>query len=62
MKARVKIQAKIGGINYTVNAGETIPPALAAFYTAENAVDALVKTGVIETEAKPIEAVAKKKD
>lgn len=52
MKARVKIQAKIGGINYTVNAGETIPPALAAFYTAENAVDALVKTGVIETEAK----------
>lgn len=60
MKARVKIQAKIGGINYTVNAGETIPPALAAFYTAEKAIESLVATGVIETGSKA--ANAPKKD
>ena len=63
MKAKVAIQAKIGGVSYTVNPGETIPPALAAFYAAENAIEPLVATGVLEDEkAAKAANVAPKKD
>jgi hypothetical protein len=60
MKARTKLQAKVGGINYTVLDGQEIPPALAAFYTANGAVDGMVKSGLIETEVQKIQSYEKK--
>lgn len=59
MKAKARLSAKIGGIQYTVNPGEIIPPELAEFYAANKAIDGLVKSGAIEPDAP---AATKKKD
>ena len=48
MKARAQLNAKIGGIQYTVNVGESIPPALAEFYAANKAIDSMIAAGAIE--------------
>ena len=58
MKAKVKLSAKVGGVQYNVSAGEVIPPALAEFYAANKAIESLVKTGAIELDeqvSEPIE-------
>ena len=60
MKALGKLSAKIDGVQYNVNAGETIPPALMKFYADNKAIDGLVKTGIIADEKKPGDE--KKKD
>ena len=48
MKAKVKLSAKIGGVQYNVRPGEVIPPVLAGFYAANGAIESLVATGAIE--------------
>lgn len=51
MKAKVKLSAKIDGVSYNVNPGESLPPALAEFYAANGAIDGLIATGAIEDDA-----------
>jgi hypothetical protein len=48
MKAKAKLSAKIGGIQYTVNPGENVPPVIAEFYAANKAIDGLIRSGAIE--------------
>ena len=48
MKAKAKLSAKIGDIQYTVNPGENVPPVLAEFYAANKAIDGLIRSGAIE--------------
>ena len=54
MKALGKLSAKIDGIQYNVNAGEQLPPALLKFYADNNAIDGLIKTGIIAESVPPI--------
>ena len=56
MKAKVNLSAKIDGVQYNVNPGETIPPALAEFYAANGAIDGLVATGAIEDDTPKVSA------
>lgn len=51
MIAKQKIDATIDGLRYVVNAGEAIPPPLAAYWKAAN-LEAKVRTcGLIEPDA-----------
>ena len=61
MKAKAQLSARVGGVQYTVSPGETIPPALAEFYAASGAVESLVKSGAIEADEQKAEKKEEKK-
>lgn len=60
MKAKAQLNAKIGGIQYTVNPGEIIPRVLAEFYAANKAIDSMIAAGAIESE--PVATAKPKKE